>query len=996
MISQPTRYLRLVSFFFLVVLAQSAKSQAFTNVAAANGIIMYEPLAPVLGIGLSTYDYDKDGWDDITFATKSDSIVIYHNMNGEGFERIEIGTAGTEGKQPLWVDYDNDGDADLLYTRRSSGTALYRNDGNMVFTNVTASLGLPVIPGTHIYGQAWADYDRDGWIDVYLCTYNTSLGIRNYLLHNNGDGTFTEVAIAAGIDNGITPTYQAIWQDFNADHWPDIYVINDSNFGNSLFLNNQNGTFTDITALSNTMGDNMDSMSSSICDFDNDGDWDIYVTDLPDGNSFFVNDGTNFFSDEAVALDITTDSWCWGSTWIDYDNDTDNDLHVTTATAISNNDVLYTNNGDGTFTNLLFDEFALESSFTYAGAKCDFDNNGYTDMAVFASNDSASMLLQNNGGTNHWLKFTLQGTYSNRDAVGTLIEYYLDGIAHRHYTRCGEDFLSQHSQHFILGLGDATQADSIIITWPRGLVEKWYDVAADQWLQLTEGENTFVNIVAENNAHICPGESITLDAGQWEQVLWSTDEETQTISVNEEGIYSVTVTDENGYTFNGEVEVFNALNPQAFAIADDISCWYMQDGMIAVTNQAGENISWQDNNNDFVRTDLAAGEYSYTVTNEWGCTTTGVEVIAAPDTITAVVFTTPASCYGGNDGTLNLMADGGTGALTSDYNGENPDALASGDHTAFVTDENQCVLEVNYSISQPDSIQANITTVGVSCYGLNDGSAEATANGGIGVLVVDWQGESPLSLYAGEYAISVTDENECASVFTYTITQPDSLVAEPLVTDALCFGDANGTCTLEIDGGTEPYIADFFGNDPDTLSAGTYTAVITDAHGCSAEVDFTISQPEELNATINHMDETATSDGWASVTPSGGTPPYEYLWNNNDTDSLAEELEEGDYTCLIQDANGCTFITQVEVLFDGINELDAMQIGVFPNPVNTSFSIMHAPAGCEVWLTDAMGRRVYSAFGVRLVDVSHLEEGVYVLHLSGVQYNASTRVVVER
>lgn len=977
--------MRLVLFYLVFQLSIGAFSQAYTDVSIQQGVVMQNIPAPALGHGLSFYDFDKDGWDDITFSSTNDSLVIYHNLSGTGFERIETLPFTTEGKQPVWVDYDNDGDADIMWTKRGSGTVLYRNDGNMVFTNVTANLNLPATLGVHIYGQSWGDYDKDGLLDVYLCTYNSNNNIRNYLLHNNGDGTFTDVALAAGVNDGLRLTFQSVWQDFNMDGWPDLYVINDFGQGNELYLNNGDGTFTAGAAAAVIMGDNLQPMSNSVSDFENDGDWDIYVSNAFDGNVLFVNDGNNVFTESAVALGVAVNSYCWGANWVDYDNDRDDDLHVTTSTLLSNNDVLFTNNGDGTFTNPMFTEFDDDFSFTYSSAKGDFNHDGYYDLIVTAHGDSLYQLMENTGGDNNWVKLTLEGTFSNRDAIGTLIEYFVDGQSTMKYTRVGENYLAQNSQHEILGLDDAMVIDSLIITWPRGLVEKLYNIAAYEWLSLVEGENTTVEIIADNNAQLCEGGFITLDAGLWESILWSTDEETQVIAVEEPGFYTVQVTNLLGYTFSAEIEVTEAMAPQANTEVESISCWYSADGSITITPLiVTDEIIWNDESTSFTRENLGEGEYTFTLTNAANCTTSGSVELFAPAAITYTSIVTPLSCYDYNDGSIAVTADGGSGELSVDFMDYNPNALASGTYEAIITDENECELTFNLLVESPEPIGADISLTHVTCNGMQDGTATVEPTGGTGELTLEWFGLNPLTLEAGVYVVSILDENECSTAVEIEITQPDLLLVEVTTTNVLCNNESTGTANPQPTGGTEPYDYDWGGANPEALVIGSYTLDITDANGCEAQTTFNIDQPEELTATSEHEDVSiGLGSGWASVTPDGGTPPYEYLWSNSEIDSLIEEVNPETYYCIITDANGCEVVVEVVILFDNIIELNDLGLMLYPNPANHFITIagLSNDQSFSARITNTLGQLMLTSNNEAIIDISTLSAGIYYLEV---------------
>jgi hypothetical protein len=974
---------KLVLFLLLIGSIGKANSQAFTNVAVEENVIMFNFGASALGVGLSYYDFDHDGWDDFTFSSAGDSLVLYWNQQGNGFQRVMLCEPTTDAKSPVWVDYDNDGDSDFIWTKRSSGTRLYRNDGNMVFTDVTANLNIPDPIGVHIYGANWADYDRDGLLDVYLSTYNYFNNIYNYLMHNNGDGTFTNVALQAGVSNGMKATFEAVWHDFNFDGWPDLYVINDLSQGNDFYINNGDGTFTDITISSGLKGVDLQSMSNSICDFDNDGDWDIYITNVQAGNVLFVNDGNLHFTEMATQAGVTVNTWCWGAKWIDYDNNLLEDLHVTTTTTFANQDYFYINDGDGTFTDAQFPEFSSVFSQTFSSAKGDFNNDGYYDLIVSAQGDSSFQIMKNNGSTNNWAKLSLQGSWSNRDAVGTYIQYFIDGERYLKYTACGEDFLAQDSQHEILSMGTAEVIDSLIITWPLGLVEKLYDIPASSWLHLVEGENSTIGLIADNDGVLCGADTIAISVGEYASYLWSTGETSQSIQVDTAGLYTITVIDENGFQFTDEILVIQKELPVYQIVTNELECWYSSDGVIDVIHEGDDDfIIWNDFNTDFTRENLSAGDYSFTIINIANCESSASVPLVAPPAIEATYSTTPVSCHNFTDGTFSLEISGGTGELVVQWNGIDPAQLDADDYTVTITDELGCDLDIDFEITSPTAITANVGTDDVSCFGLDNGLVAIVPGGGVGPYTIDWQGFNPESLPPGNYTAIIHDFTDCEKVINYSINEPPPLIINLTTTNVTCPGGNDGTASAGVIGGTGNTSIDWNGLNINALTAGTYTVEAGDQNSCQTSEQFTITDPDDLVPNLITEEASDLSYGWASVTPTGGTPPYTYWWTNNDTDSLAENLLQGNYTCYILDSVGCELILDVVIGFSGIAEFtNPPQWRMYPIPADDFIYLIsdRGTVPSELSITDISGKLILSGFNTSSMDITGLSSGTYFL-----------------
>ncbi|HRH38059.1 MAG TPA: VCBS repeat-containing protein, partial [Flavobacteriales bacterium] len=255
------------------------EAQTFVNTASAQGVDILVN-SDFFGSGVSSYDIDEDGWDDLSFATTHDSLFFYRNNMGQ-LERLpSFADASGETKHVLWVDYDNDGDLDITVSTFTGTLRLYANDGAFHFTDVSEEVGFPQVVAEN-YGAAWADYDRDGDLDLYMGNGVAFGDVNNYsllnhLYQNTGNGTFTDVTLAAGVADSIRFTLQPVWLDYDSDGWPDLYVANDKAFRSSMYHNNGDGTFSDVTEQTGTGFADDEPMTTSVADFDNDGDLDIY------------------------------------------------------------------------------------------------------------------------------------------------------------------------------------------------------------------------------------------------------------------------------------------------------------------------------------------------------------------------------------------------------------------------------------------------------------------------------------------------------------------------------------------------------------------------------------------------------------------------------------------------------------------------------------------------------------------------------------------------
>ncbi len=484
-----------ISFCFL--LSCTILQAQFTDVAVASGIdLKYQGTAP--GAGVSFIDVNRDGWDDLTLADV-DGIHYYEN-NGGSFTEVdlEIFFQG-EVKQVLWADYDNDGDLDLYVTGYEAPNRLYQNIGNLEFVDSTQPAGLPINDKRH-FGACFGDINRDGFLDLYY-TERERPGAEephhNVFYLNNGDGTFREwTKTTRTADPGRLP-FCAAFIDVNNDLWPDIYIANDRRRRNTLLVNMGNGTFADMSDESNS-GISIDAMSVSPGDYDNDGWQDIYVSNIPEGNALLHNLGLRDEQDplsvhfEEVAAETGTGFYDvgWGAQFLDGDNDGDWDLYVSGISigTESTSSAYFENLGDGFFEELT-EGFIGDTVMSFSNAVGDYNHDGIPEIAVM-NHLPFSFQLWSNSTSGNFIEITLEGIASNKLGVGAFIEVFSSGHYQSKYTTSGSGFIGQNSQHHIFGLDSRESADSVLVRWPSGHVDKLTDLGAGERVTIVEGSTT--------------------------------------------------------------------------------------------------------------------------------------------------------------------------------------------------------------------------------------------------------------------------------------------------------------------------------------------------------------------------------------------------------------------------------------------------------------------------------------------------------------------------
>lgn len=505
-----------------------------------------------IGSGVALIDYDNDGWLDIYLVNGSTDeaesgikgaphAALFHNNHDGTFTNV-AGKAGVQndrwGFGAAVGDYDNDGWPDI-YISNFGKNRLYHNNHDGTFTDVAEKTGVTL--GNWSTGVTWGDYDGDGRLDLFVAGYvhydlnaqpdsegkassfcefrgekvmcgpRGLKGESDHLFHNNGDGTFTDVSVKAGVaDTSGYYGLSAAFVDINNDGRPDLLVANDST-PNYLYLNKGDGSFEDISYASgyalNKDGRETASMGIAIGDYRNNGLLDLYHTTFSDDyKPLYRNDGDANFTDISYDADIAEVSvpfLGWGTAFFDYDNDGWKDLftvngHVyrgvdktSWGTTWAQRPLLF-HNVKGTKFELVpaVEGTALAEVMPSRGmAFGDIFNDGKVD-AVVNNMDSVPALLQNvTDESHHWIGFKLiGGAKSPRDATGATIYLIANGLRQREDVYSGGSFASSSDPRPHFGLGDATAVDKVEIHWPSGVKEVIVPTGVDRIFTVMEGK----------------------------------------------------------------------------------------------------------------------------------------------------------------------------------------------------------------------------------------------------------------------------------------------------------------------------------------------------------------------------------------------------------------------------------------------------------------------------------------------------------------------------
>jgi hypothetical protein len=492
----------------------SLNAQVFEQVQVISGLGNLEN-----NNGAAVADFDNDMDLDIFVVALSQDLEgdettqskLYRNNNDGSFTDVtaEVGLTnlhpvveeidgffGLEGFKHgvSWGDYNNDGFPDLVFTH-SNKLQLFINQ-NGIFTEVTAGVGLEQFSDCRHTGATWFDYNNDGFLDLYVNDWDGC--DTNSLYLNNTNGTFSNVTIETNIqDTAVNASYMAIPFDINDDGWMDLYVSNDLAQPNSLFVNQNGNSFIEQAELFGL--DNMiDDMGIAISDFNLDGAFDVFITGRED-NDLFVNVGDNNFLDQTSLYNITETGWSWGSRFADFDLDSDEDLIIVNGYDFqaegAQNNVYYKNLTAEGLSGFEDSSEALNfNALTISVEAVDFDYDNDGDLDIYVTNSDQQSILYENKLLNYdeestlqWFKIMLEGTVSNRDAIGTRVTLRTNERDYvRHYTGVG--FLSQSLQAVHFGLSDAIQIEELEIKWPSGLIEVHQNLEENITILAIEGE----------------------------------------------------------------------------------------------------------------------------------------------------------------------------------------------------------------------------------------------------------------------------------------------------------------------------------------------------------------------------------------------------------------------------------------------------------------------------------------------------------------------------
>lgn len=946
---------------FSLVMFGTIQAQTFTNQSTrlANPNLRS-------GVCLGASDMNGDGFDDLVRLSSGNKLIVeYQAPNSSNFIGATFMDVSSQSQWGMSIgDVDNNGFNDIMCGGSYDGVKIIKaNAIGTDFTMVNAPSG-----DMFTQNPNFCDANNDGWIDMFVCHDDDA----SRLWINDGAGNYPALGTlinfnlypTIGDDSGNSGNYGSIWTDFDNDGDVDLYIAKcrqgvnsptDVRRINLLFENNGDGTYFE-NAGAHGLASGAQSWTADFGDVDNDGDFDLFLTNHDVPSQLLINDGNGNFSEAIANGGINVTVLPIEASFRDFDNDGFVDLLVT-----GSNVQYFKNNGNGTFAEVtdLFDNSAMESF-----ALGDFNHDGFLDVlagyaAIYTSpSNTPDKLWLNTPNGNNFLNVSVRGNTSTRNALGTRLELYGPWGVQIREVRAGESYGTCHTFAQNFGMGTALVADSLVIHFPSGQITRQYAINANQFINIQEGVNCTLpsaTITANVPTTLCQGQSVLLNAEQNDAYTyqWSNGETTASILVTQAGVYNVMVSDTAGCaaSSNSILVTFNPIEIPIISNSGENLVCAGEIITLSSTPVASGIYNWS--NGATTQTIQITSSGNYTVTTQGLCqtfTSEPINITVLPQIVPSAVNDTLQA--GGGD--ANLLA---TGASHYRWYGDDCQTLldTAALFTPFVTVTDTFWLQGVVSTDKPDFTLGLPEFTGGNAY-----------NG---------------STFNGEMYFTAHKELVLESVRVFTEYAGVRIIELKKASD----NSLVSSKSVDIQVGTTDLVLDFL------MPAGDYYLT---TNSNSNQTVFGMQNPR-LKRNNSDVSYPYLVSNLMDITGSNGGAEFYYYFYN-------WKIHEKDLVC----ESACVPVI-VHVGTVGVEEINLSdKIQVQPNPTSSNATVI-IPSETAIFvkatLSSVVGQvvklwdwQLSSGDNSFVIDMASLPQGVYTLTLTGDKIFGNKKIVLVR